>query len=355
MGMTEAQRERRRKYVGASDVGAVLGEDPWRTPADVWVEKVHGIVDDQNEAMRLGNHLEAACKALAGEALGVAVTSSNPFRVVEGTRLGVNLDAWFDRDGVSIPVECKTAGLLNPWGPGVTDWGEDGTDEVPTRYILQVHAQMMATGAKDSYISALIPGRGHAMFQIQFDEEVASLILKGVEKFWTHVENRTTPDNLVPNSEILARIRRVPETVVALDSGVTDRVIAWQNANKAKKTAEDAADEARNLVLESLGLAEGAVIEYTKEQAAVLGEILDVDPAKVPDKLSAITFLQQSRAGIDQDKLRYDHPLVFREVRTVSRFRVLRLKKQTKEIKVNSDAKKLALAAPTPAIERGES
>ena len=40
MKFTEAELEHRRRFVGSSDVGAILGLDKYRSKHDVWLEKL---------------------------------------------------------------------------------------------------------------------------------------------------------------------------------------------------------------------------------------------------------------------------------------------------------------------------
>ena len=58
-GLTDAQRAARRHGLGGSDVAAVLGLDPWRSPLDVYVDKVEGSQRTENAPMQWGNRLEA--------------------------------------------------------------------------------------------------------------------------------------------------------------------------------------------------------------------------------------------------------------------------------------------------------
>lgn len=74
MTITAEQRERRRRYLGASDTPAILGLSPWATPADVYWSKVGPLkYDAPTEAMQTGNRLEASIVSFAAERLGVAV------------------------------------------------------------------------------------------------------------------------------------------------------------------------------------------------------------------------------------------------------------------------------------------
>lgn len=48
----------RRERVGASEIAAILGQDPYRTPQDIWNTKVHDIPFPGNEHTERGNAME---------------------------------------------------------------------------------------------------------------------------------------------------------------------------------------------------------------------------------------------------------------------------------------------------------
>lgn len=55
--ITDKQREQRRRYIGGSDMAAILGVDPWKTQVDLWLEKTGRLVDEPltSKAAELGN------------------------------------------------------------------------------------------------------------------------------------------------------------------------------------------------------------------------------------------------------------------------------------------------------------
>lgn len=327
--LTAEQLEQRRSYVGASDVSAICGENPYRNIIDVWTEKVYGTLpDDPGEAANLGNMLERACRDLAEQAIGVPMSSSNPFRVAKGTRLGVRLDAWCELDAV-IPVECKTGGILYPWSDQMLEWGESGTDEVPAQYLLQVTAQMIAVDAPFGFVSALLGGRGHVMYRIERNEELVSMILDAVARFWACVESRTrpeAPEDVVPSIDILKRIRRVPKSVVSIaDARARDAVIEWKRAVRDQSEAEKAVESAKARVVELLGEAEAGLVSWTGEDIEDLAEVLGIDDLTKAEKKVAVTYLEQSKRGVDLDMLKARFPEAYAACERVSTFRVLRL------------------------------
>lgn len=352
MPLTEQQRERRRGYVGASDVGAIMGVDPYRNAIDVWAEKVHGVDDFKSEPAVLGDALESSCIDLAMRELsstGFRVSRANSFRVCAGSKIGVNLDAWLYRDDSSaeiLPLECKTAGIVNPWSDALGAWGEAGTDEIPERYILQLHAQMMAVGASASYLSAIVAGRGHLLYHVRLNDDLASAVIEAVADFWDHVERGVAPDEGAPMSEdVLKRLVRRPETVCDLTS-VSDAVVEWREAAKQAKEAAEWESNAKRWVLSLLGDCEGGLVSggYTADQVSRLASALDKGSEKAAG-LAMVSYLEQSRSGVDIERLKADFPEAYAACLKESRFRVLRLGKPKKGVAVNAEGLSRADAA----------
>ena len=125
IGLTDEDLERRRKGIGASDVAAILGVSPWRSPWDVWADKTGRLQPwEGNEATKIGQYLESSVLSYAEAQVGDLERNIRVER--PGTPIVATLDARTIKEG--IPVEVKTAGMT---GPLHGDWGDAMTDHVP--------------------------------------------------------------------------------------------------------------------------------------------------------------------------------------------------------------------------------
>jgi putative phage-type endonuclease len=150
--LSPEQAEARRGRCGGSDVGAILGVSPWRSPFDVWAEKT-GRSDRGSEPetapQRRGRLLEGAVAQWYAEDLIVTVTQTDqqtvtgpePWMLASPDRM---VDFWPEgRWG----LECKTS-------KGSEGWGESGSiaagmlagEIMPPTYALQVLWYMEVTG-----------------------------------------------------------------------------------------------------------------------------------------------------------------------------------------------------------------
>jgi putative phage-type endonuclease len=297
MALTEAHAKRRRRYLGASEVPAVLGVSPYKNAADVYHEKVDDLDQwEGNAATEAGNLLEDALIRWASQKLGVKVRR-NQWRVHANKINSATLDA--DIDAKPEAIECKVSGLLNPAFDGA-EWGEDGSDEVPETVLVQAQAQMLCADLERVWVPALLGGgRGLSLFKIDRHPDLVQIVLEQSERFWReHVIPRVPPADLTPSVEVLKRVRREPESSTIIDDTV---FAAWLEAKAIAKEAKRAEDEAKARLLEQLGTAEA-------------GEC----------SMGRITFLAQSRKGFDSKRLQAEHPDLAAEYLTTSSYRVLR-------------------------------
>lgn len=90
--ITAEQREERRKWVGASDVAAILGLDEFRTANDIWASKVHELDDLKKSAAGYGDDLEPIALDRAERLFGELLYRFDTMHVPD-THLAANPDA----------------------------------------------------------------------------------------------------------------------------------------------------------------------------------------------------------------------------------------------------------------------
>jgi putative phage-type endonuclease len=251
MSLTQEELERRRSFLTATDVPAILGQSPWVNAADVFLQKTQGISTFKgNDATDAGTILEPAVLAWAAMKLGPL--NPGDWIVHENGINACSLDAQRANGEV---VEAKTTGIV---GPGAADkWGEEGTDEIPDYYLLQVQAQLMITGAARAWVPALIGGRGFVMFVVMANRDLQEVIAENSVAFWQeHVIPKIAPPDVRPSLEFLKAMRREPDKIVPVDSALAEQ---YMLDNEAKKEAEKRADASKEALIAALGDAECGV------------------------------------------------------------------------------------------------
>ena len=190
-------RARRFEYVGASEISAVLGLNPYRGPLDVWQEKTGVISGDLDlQVMRLGTLFEPTIIEFARREFGLTIYDV-PELLGHETHdcLRCNLDGLAIIDGEQVVVECKHAGARGS-REHLRKLAESGTvtpgTSVATWYV-QIQSQLVVTGLKRALLVALCDKDFHVI-EIERDVELCDLILRNVPAWWSaFVETKTEP------------------------------------------------------------------------------------------------------------------------------------------------------------------
>lgn len=300
--LTEEQREQRKSCLGSSDMAAVLGLSPFRNAADVYLEKT-GKLEEQKETavMKRGNYLEPAILNFAEDVLGNL--SRNVFyKAPDGLPMASNVDAMVNE--TKNPVEAKSVGLFVG-----EQWGEEGSDVIPDRVIIQGHVHMICTGADFCHVPVYLSAREFVMFGVGLSEKIKDIICTKAIDFWTYnVQRDTPPTDVVPAEAVMKRIRREPETVVDIPSECVSMVGRWDELKAARLLAEKAEKAAKSEVINLLGVSEA-------------GQLPNGD---------MVTYLSQSRKMIDSRRLTTEKPDIAAEYLKTTKYPVLRLKKAKK-------------------------
>jgi putative phage-type endonuclease len=190
MTLTQEQLELRKAGIGASEVAAVCGVDPFRNALDVFLEKTGQTEPFQgNEFTEWGNRLEGVIADAYADRMGVELETS-------GTVVGP-CDWMFatpDRLVVTAPkdrgVEVKNRNYFN-W----KEWGDPGTDEAPIEVVAQCQWTMAVTGKKKWDIAVLLGGNRLGIYHLDFDEAIAKQMIERVDTFWhENVLARVVPE-----------------------------------------------------------------------------------------------------------------------------------------------------------------
>ena len=150
--------EERKKSLGGSDVGAVLGMNTYSSPYTIWAEKTGKLPPfEGNEWTRLGNDLEGYVADRFSEASGLKVINDNAtWRNDKYPHLHAN----FDRKvvGMKAGVECKLTSELNA--------KKYKNGEFPDRFYAQCVEYLCVTEFERWYLAVLIYGKGMKIYQM---------------------------------------------------------------------------------------------------------------------------------------------------------------------------------------------
>lgn len=167
----------REKRIGGSDVGAILGVNPYKSIIDVYIDKTEGSTFKGNNATHWGHMLESTIiKEFASRHKELQVFDA-PFSIVDNFLIA-NLDAVLrDKENGNFGVlEIKTTSIWNR-----KEWEED---TIPQSYYAQVQHYLMLTGYKFAYVAVLIGGQEYKEFKVERSKEDIELIREKATEFY---------------------------------------------------------------------------------------------------------------------------------------------------------------------------
>ncbi len=242
----------RRHSLGASEVAAVCGLDPFKSKLDVWGSKMGWLRQEDSDAADMGNLLEPVLLQRYADLRQVALrqvgTLYGPESWISCTPDGlvVGGSQWL-RD---VQVKCVGRHMADHWDHGAPDYVH-----------AQVQWELMVTGLQSADVVALICSTEFRIIPIDRDQTLIDNILTICRAFWfEHVAENQMPE--VDGSETALAILRAmhPERGKAI--AADDELIAMAQQHQAQAAALDVAGEElkalRNRIRQNLGEAPGA-------------------------------------------------------------------------------------------------
>ena len=184
----------RRAGLGGSDIGAILGLSPYRTPVDVWAEKTgRATAQDETLQMRFGTYAEEFVAREYTSRTGHSVQRfTSMLRHPSAPVLG-NVDRLVIPAGAKVAshkseirtdrgLECKTANAFAAFN--ADEWGEEGTDNVPPSYLVQCATYMALTGCHAWDLAVLFGNQEVRVYNLKRDTELELEIIARASEWW---------------------------------------------------------------------------------------------------------------------------------------------------------------------------
>ncbi len=181
--LTSEQKEQRKLGLGATDCAAVMGLSPYRTPYELWMIKTGRAEESailNEDRLRLRHaHEETIAREYAfrhnvklKRVNKTTIHKRLPFMLCNLDRVVI---------GQKRIIECKSSsGFMR------NTWGENGSDEAPLYYILQVQHQLACSEYDDAEIAALIDIDDYRVFSQPRNEKIIEKIEAACENFWVN-------------------------------------------------------------------------------------------------------------------------------------------------------------------------
>lgn len=186
MSFTEAELIERRKYLGASEAGAAVGESPWFSRLELYLSKKGELPPIETTLpMMIGSALEPICLEMCERETGMKIEERQSVYVdADAPWRRCTLDGYVHSE--NILIEAKTSGDFR-------GWGEPGTDEIPLHYIFNAAHSMLVVKEARKVIFPVIIGRGFKMYEVVRNKPLLELVAEAEADFMQLVLNNTPP------------------------------------------------------------------------------------------------------------------------------------------------------------------
>lgn len=252
----------RTKYIGGSDIAAILGISPWKTATALWLDKIKPPIEgDKNaSAKRRGTRLEPYIVDMIRDEQGLVVAARGQRYIdAEFPYFASEIDVEFDVDGTLENGEIKT---VHPFK--AKEWGEEDTDALPVHYTAQVQWGMGVTRRKRCRVFALI-GDDLRTYVVERDDEIIAGMRQSADEFWQkYVQPLVQPPLDYGHRTALDTLRKLypgtnGQTITASAMQEHWRAV-FKDAARMAKHYEAVTDAARAHLLSEMG--ENAVIDF---------------------------------------------------------------------------------------------
>jgi putative phage-type endonuclease len=188
----------RQASIGTSDFAAALGYSPWKTPVELWDEKMNGAEDIQSFRFEQGHWYEQVVRKWFTEKTGLKVKRDRKIRIHKDYEyLTTNLDGIVVRnDGKKSGIEIKTVDpmIYRHWH-----------GQIPLYYQIQAQGQMAITGLDSVFFAVQIGFSDYKIEEHEFDGEWWDIILPKLVDYWeSYVVEKKPPPPV--NSEDIVKL-----------------------------------------------------------------------------------------------------------------------------------------------------
>ncbi len=240
--ITEAQKQERKNYIGSSDAPVIMGVSSFKTPLQLWFEKIRGTDEEPSLAMELGTYLEKFIGKKFEKETGKKISFSRKTRTHKQYNfICANLDAFIKNEKAIVEIKTASEKKIHLW-----------QNDVPLEYKIQVlHQLEVCPEFAYAYIVGLIGNRWLKIYKIDRDEKVQKQILEKEILFWNeNIIKGIPPEPTLGDSEILSEIWKETkkEMIEITDTDIIGTIESLEELKKEKKELEKEIETLENKI-----------------------------------------------------------------------------------------------------------
>lgn len=236
--------------IGASEISAVAGLNPYASPWDVYLRKTGQAPDvDHTPQIEWGHRLEPVIRQAYVDQMQatVMVPPKSLFHKettwARATPDGITLKKSGDWEAI---VQCKNVGT----------WVEKAWSDAPPSYVqIQEQWEMYVTGLDRADVAVLIGGSDFRVYTVHRDDKMIADLVTIASEFWRGVETRTPPriDNSDACREHFEKKLAKRQSIELLaDADLTREIAEWQRLTRDAKRVDKEIERCRNVVRAAL-------------------------------------------------------------------------------------------------------
>ncbi len=241
----------RRSYLGASEVAAVCGLDPFKSPLDIWASKMGLNLGEDSEAARIGHLLEPILIEDYGRRTGRTMHSPGTLFRSDVPWAAATPDAIGTLDGDRRDVQVKVV------GENMTDRWRDGSLYVVPHYTqAQAQWELWVSELQDADVVALLGGTDLQTLPVTRNDRAIGFLVEICSRFWRdYVVTRKEPPPTSKDADTLSAV--FPTASSEVRDAVPEMIETIQRRHELS-AAIKAAEEERALIDNTIRLAIGA-------------------------------------------------------------------------------------------------
>jgi putative phage-type endonuclease len=253
----------RRNCITGTDIAGILGLSKWSSPLKVYLDKKGLLEDIDNRYMEWGRRLEPLVAAKYAEDNSVELT---PGAFIQKGIFGGTPD-FLTPDKL---IEIKTTSFSNR-----SQWGEQGTDQIPPVYITQVQWYMGLVDREVCDTCVLIGGNEYGVYVVKRNEKLIEILRQKATEFWEkHVLKGEPPH---ANSGIDSKL------ISSMCSSHSDVIVDRPVLSELAKKLAESKDELRR-ISDEIDALEANFKQTIGENLGVRGQQWSATWKKVSDR-----------------------------------------------------------------------
>lgn len=174
----------RKNKIGASDASSILGIG-FKTPYQLWLEKMGLSETEQNQAMRRGIDLEPIARQTFIEAMDCIGLKIIPVVALHDSIsfMMASFDGLSEDGKIAVEIKC----------PGKEDHEKAMDGVIPEKYVPQLQHQMEVAGVQSMFYFSYSE-RSHKIIEINKDNRYIKDMIEKEKSFWNCMQNLEAPE-----------------------------------------------------------------------------------------------------------------------------------------------------------------